>query len=133
MWLHKTMWLKDHVTLWVGTPHCVSPTCQFWWLVTVYVFSLSRDLAKLHNQRVIWLYGQEPIKVSYHPAKSGSHRLCVGDIMVLVCDIILKDHVTKGLSSFMGRVFQIELRGRGKRRNIARWIVFIGWGESSEK
>ena len=53
--------------------------------------------------------------------------------MVLVCDIILKDHVTKGLSSFMGRVFQIELRGRGKRRNIARWIVFIGWGESSEK
>ena len=53
--------------------------------------------------------------------------------MALVCDIILKDHATKGLSSFMGWVFQKELRGRGKRRNIARWIVFIGWGESGEK
>ena len=32
MWLRKTTWFKDHVTLWVGTPHCISPHSQIWWL-----------------------------------------------------------------------------------------------------
>ena len=37
-------------------------------------FSLSCDLARWCDQRVIRLYVYEPIKVSYHPAKFGCHR-----------------------------------------------------------
>ena len=57
----------------------------------------SRDLARPHYLRVIWLSGQESIKVSYHPVKFDSHRHCgSGNIMVLVCHNILQHHVTKG-------------------------------------
>ena len=53
------------------------------------IISLSRDLIRPHDLRVIWLYGQKSIKVNYHPAKFGGYRLCVsGDIMILVCHVI---------------------------------------------
>ena len=49
------------------------------------------------------LYGQEPIKASYHPAKfSGYSYSGKGVIMVLVCHVILQDHVIKGSCNFMG-------------------------------
>ena len=52
-------------------------------------FRLSRDLKIQRNQRVIRLYGQEPIKVSYHLAKFGGHRHCGNDdIMSLVCHVL---------------------------------------------
>ena len=42
--------------------------------------------------------------VSYHPAKFGGHRLCgSGDIMILVCYMILKNYMIKGLFDFTGR------------------------------
>ena len=42
--------------------------------------------------------------VSYNPAKFGGHRHCVSrDIMVLVCHMILQDHITKGILNIMGR------------------------------
>ena len=30
-WLDKTTFSKAQVTLWVGTPHCMSPPSQVWW------------------------------------------------------------------------------------------------------
>ena len=43
------------------------------------------------------------IIVYHHPAKCGGHRLCgSGYIMVLVCHLILKDHIIKGSCDFMG-------------------------------
>ena len=35
---------------------------------------MSGDLANPLDQMVLWLYEQEPFKVSYHPAKLGGHR-----------------------------------------------------------
>ena len=42
-------------------------------------------------------------QVSHQSAKCGSHWYCGGGyILVLVCHVILQDHMTKGLSKFMG-------------------------------
>ena len=46
--------------------------------------------------------------------------------MILICYVFLQDHVTKRLSKFMGRVFEIALRSREKRRKFAGWNVSIG-------
>ena len=49
----------------------------------------------------MWLYRQEPIKVSHHLTKFGSHRYCgSGDLMILVCHVIFQDHVIKGSRYF---------------------------------
>ena len=41
-------------------------------------------------------YGQQPIKVGYHPAKFGGHRHTdSGDTVVLVCQVISQDNVIK--------------------------------------
>ena len=51
-------------------------------------FSLSRDLTRSRDQRVMWLYWQEPIKVSYHPAKFGGHwHSSSGDVFSLSSDL----------------------------------------------
>ena len=48
------------------------------------------------NQRVIWLHGQDPIRLSYHPAKFSSHRHFGSvDIVILVCPMISQDHMIK--------------------------------------
>ena len=45
----------------------------------------------------MWLYRQEPIKISYHPAKFGGHRNCSSEnMMISVWYVIWQDHVTKG-------------------------------------
>ena len=42
----------------------------------------------------MYLYG--PIQVNYHPARFSSHKHCAsGDIIVLVCHVILQDIVIK--------------------------------------
>ena len=72
---------------------------------------MSHDLTRPHDWRVIRLYGEEPIKVSYHSAKFGVHRHCGSEyIMFLSCHVfsqvclvsrdhtclvILQDHVIK--------------------------------------
>ena len=38
------------------------------------IFSLSHDFVRPCDQSVMILYGQEPIKVSYHPARFGDRR-----------------------------------------------------------
>ena len=41
---------------------------------------------------------------SHHPAKFGGHGHCgSGDIMLLVCQGILQDHIVKPSCDFMGR------------------------------
>ena len=41
--------------------------------------------------------------MSHHYAKCGGHRHCSsGDIMVLVCHVIMKDHMIKGWRNFIG-------------------------------
>ena len=42
----------------------------------------------------VWLYDKELVKVYHHFGKFGAHRHCGGgDIMVLVCHVILQDHL----------------------------------------
>ena len=46
------------------------------------------------------LYGQKPSNVSHHPTEFCGFRHCgSGDILVLVCHVVLKDHVIKVLKS----------------------------------
>ena len=69
----------------------------------ILVYFLSRALGT-RNQRVIWLYRQQSIKVNYHPAAFGGHRYCgSGYMMILVCHVILQDHVIKRSCDFMDR------------------------------
>ena len=51
------------------------------------------------------LYAWDHLMVSRTPAKFGGdmRRRSSGDLMILVCQVILQDHVTKGTSSNMGR------------------------------
>ena len=65
--------------------------------------SLSRDLTRLGDYTVMWLYGQKLLKVSHHPATFLGHKHCgSGDIMVLVCHVISQDRMTKRWSNIMG-------------------------------
>ena len=63
-------------------------------VVEINGFSLLRDLVRTLDQRVMWLYGKELLKViRHHPA---ANIVCHtnysnGDIMVLVCLVISKD------------------------------------------
>ena len=56
--------------------------------------------SKTPHQNVIWLYGQEPITVSFYPDKFGGQRHST--IKFLVCQVIWKDCMVKGSSDFMG-------------------------------
>ena len=107
---HKTTRLKDYVTISVGPPHGKSPTCEVGWLQVLWCwiynsFSLSRDLVRQRDERLVRLYGQQPVKVSYHPAQCGCHRHSgYGDIF-LVCDVIVQGHMIIGSFHVMGGCF----------------------------
>ena len=46
----------------------------------------------------------EALKVCHHPPKFCGHSDCGrGDIMILVCQVIFRDHVIKVSGDFMGR------------------------------
>ena len=82
------------------SPSIKSATCHVWWRFNG--FSLSRDLAK--GQRVMWLYGQEPIKVSYHLAMFCGHRHSGSRNIFLVCHMILQNHLIRGSCNFLSGV-----------------------------
>ena len=66
-------------------------------------FILSRHFTRPRDKRIIWLYGQECIKVGYVFAKFGDHRHSdSGDIMILISHIISQDHLIKGPYDFTG-------------------------------
>ena len=78
MWSWKTTRPKSQVTLWVGA-HLVSHHLVKFgghWHGGSWDngFSLSRDLARPSDQRIMWIYWEESIKVSYLSAKFGGHR-----------------------------------------------------------
>ena len=60
-------------------------------------------ILRLRDQRLVWLYRQKPIQVSYHPAKFGGYIPCGSEDMVLACHVILQDHVIKWSCEFMDR------------------------------
>ena len=51
---------------------------------------------------VMWIYGQELIKVSCHPAMFGGHRHSGSGVLILVWHTILQDQLFKGSCNFMG-------------------------------
>ena len=60
-------------------------------------FSLSCNFASPCDQRVRLCYGLEPPKVSHHICRFDSYRHSeCGDIIILVCHVILQDHVMNG-------------------------------------
>ena len=68
------------------------------------VFSLSRNHARSCERWFENLYGWELLKVSHNPANyDGQRHYVIGDIMVLVCSVILQEHEIKGSCDFMGK------------------------------
>ena len=51
------------------------------------LFSMSRNLARKLDQSFMWLYGKDPIKVSYHPATFVGHKHSGVRDMFLVCQV----------------------------------------------
>ena len=50
-----------------------------------------------HDERIMQLQGRKPLTVSHHPIKFGVGKHCdSGDIIDLVCHVILQDHVVTG-------------------------------------
>ena len=84
MWLYKQEPIK------------VKCSCQVV-LVSFCGFSLSRNLARPCDQRFMWLYGQWLINITHHPVMIGGYMHCGSDdIMILVCHVILQNHVIEG-------------------------------------
>ena len=104
MWPHNNTWCKDHMTQSVGAPHCMLPPYEGQrHRRSGDVFNLRCDLARPSYLRAMWLYGKAPIKKSHHPNKFGGHQhYGYGDTLVLVCHVILQEHVIKALCYFMG-------------------------------
>ena len=51
----------------------------------------------------MWLYGWEPLTLATHAANFGGFRHCgSGDKIFLICHVISKDHLFKGLRDIMG-------------------------------
>ena len=105
---------KDHVikgslTWWARAHQGKLLSCQVLWPQALWKWryndsSLPCDLTKPQNQRVMWLYGEKPIQENYNFVKFGGHRHCASeDIMILVCHMILQDHVIKGSCDFIDR------------------------------
>lgn len=62
------------------------------------------EAARSQDARTMLFYRQELLKVSYTCAKFVGHMLSgSGDIMVLHCHVISKDHVIKGSCNFMSK------------------------------
>ena len=72
------------------------------WQVTILPSLMAKGtVVRRRDQRVMWFYRYEAIKISYHPVEFGGHRHSGNrDIMVLVCHVTLQDHVIKVLRNF---------------------------------
>ena len=70
-----------------------------YWFLLVTLFSKTTR-SKGH----MWLYGQEPLKLSHHTAEFGDERYHgSGDIVILVWDVVLQYHAIKRSCDFMSR------------------------------
>ena len=59
--------------------------------------------ARPRHQRIWWLHGRELLIVYPHAAKIDSHRYCINGYIILVCNLILQDHMFIQSCDFMGR------------------------------
>ena len=67
-------------------------------------FILPHNLARPCYQRAMRLYWLKPIRKSYHPGRFGGNKHCgSGYKMILVCNMILQDHLIRGLCEYTGR------------------------------
>ena len=67
-------------------------------------FILPRDLGRTLDKTVMWHYEWKQVIVSQNLAKISGHRHCgSGYILVLVCHVIVQDHMIKRLFELMGR------------------------------
>ena len=80
---------KGGVRSCVEAPHGKSPACQLWWphcgsegIMILGCHMISQD----HATKGLCDF-------SYHSAKFGGHRHCNSEDMILVCLVILQDHV----------------------------------------
>ena len=65
---------------------------------------MSRDVAQPNDQKAMWLYGQEPVKVSYYPVNFAGHRFSdSGDDFYLSLDFTRPRNVIKAFCDFMAR------------------------------
>ena len=56
------------------------------------------------------IYVLATVKVSHHTTKFGGNRHCgTGDIKILVCHVILHDHVMKGSCDFVSPAKQVTI------------------------
>ena len=58
-------------------------------ILVCHMILLDHVLTRSRNQRVMWVYEQKPIKVSYHPATFLSHRHSGSGDIFLICHVIL--------------------------------------------
>ena len=96
-------------------------------------FNLSRDLASPSGQRVIWRHGLEPLKLSHHPIKFGGHNQWVSrEMVVLVCHVILKDHVIKVMWLYQWESFMVSSRRAkfGSHRHCDSEYICFQWLKS---
>ena len=65
--------------------------------------------------------------MNYHRAKYGHHKHSTdgGDIMFLVCDMILQDYGNKGLSNFMGGSHSRQVSILPSLMNLGTMVVEI--------
>ena len=65
--------------------------------------SVCHVISQDHVTKGLTNYGWKLLKVSQYPTKFCGHRHCGGgDIVVLVCQVILQELVTKRSSNFVG-------------------------------
>ena len=80
---------------------------------------MSCDLGRHYDQKVMSLDGQKPPNVNHHPTNFYGFRHCGdGDIMILVCHVILEDHVIKGLKSAIAIFFKAHGMSYSHIRNF---------------
>ena len=74
----------------------------FLWKRRYFVLNFSRELTRLHSQRVMWLYRWLPVIMGHHPAKSGVHRPCrKEDILSLNWHMTSCNHVIRKSCNFI--------------------------------
>ena len=101
---------EGYVTLWVNSSHYKPPSCQVWWSQMLckgrnFVFRLSRNLAWLRCQRVMWHYRCVSFVIIDYPTKF--EPFWREDIKVSICHVTSRDHMVRGSSDIIEWVIVI--------------------------
>ena len=122
-----------HLAKWINGSEGKSSPCKVLWPKILWQwryngYSFSRDLARPCGRRVEQHYGQKPVMTKHELARFGGHRHCdSGDIMILVCRVILQDNVIKRSYDFIGRSLSRQVKILPRLVAIGTLIVEIQW------